>query len=266
MEFRSGQNPDQSTGGAPGRVAGQYSVLGCRVTADTASVDGMASVVLAALFFVAIHLGVSGTTLRDRVVGQMGPRGYMLAFSAASVVALIWLVWAYRDADYVPTWGQLEWWKPFAIALMLPAFLFVVIGLTTPNPTAVAQEALVDRPPQGVVRITRHPFLVGVAIWAFVHLVGNGDVASLVFFAAFAVVAVAGTVSIDAKRCRILGAARWDAFASRTSIVPFAAILAGRNTLALHELGWWRPAAGLAAYALMLGGHTHIVGVSPFPV
>jgi len=173
---------------------------------------------------------------------------------------------AYKAADYVPTWGQLEWWKPFMIALMLPAFLLVVIGLTTPNPTSVAQEGLVDRPPQGIVRITRHPFLTGVALWSGIHLIGNGDVASLLFFAALAIVAGAGTASIDAKRRRVLGAKAWNVFASRTSIVPFAAIAAGRNSLAWREMGWWRPAAGFAAYALMLGGHAHIIGVSPWPV
>ena len=226
----------------------------------------MASLLLAALFFIAIHLGVSGTTLRDRAVALLGLRGYMVAFSVASVAGIVWLINAYKAAPYVPTWGQLEWWKPFAIALMLPAFLLVVIGLTTPNPTAVAQEGLVDRPPQGIVRVTRHPFLIGVALWAGVHLIGNGDAASLLFFAALAIVATAGTVSIDAKRRRVLGARAWDAFASRTSIVPFGAILAGRNTLVGREFGWWRPLAGVAAYALMLGGHVHIIGVSPFPI
>jgi len=226
----------------------------------------MVSLTLAAMAFIAIHLGVSGTTLRDQVVSRIGLRGYMVAFSVASVAAIVWLVSAYNSAGYVPTWGQLEWWKPFAIALMLPAFLLVVIGLTTPNPTAVAQEGLVDRAPQGIVRITRHPFLVGVAIWAGVHLIGNGDAASLLFFAALAIVALAGTASIDAKRRRVLGGQAWDAFASRTSIVPFAAIAAGRNSLAMREIGWWRPAAGFVAYALMLGGHAHIIGVSPWPV
>ncbi len=225
----------------------------------------MISLTFAAMAFIGIHLGVSGTELRDRIVSRIGLRGYMIAFSVGSVAAIAWLVSAYTAAEYVPTWGQLEWWKPVAIVLMLPAFLLVVIGLTTPNPTAVAQEGLVDRPPQGIVRITRHPFLVGVALWAGVHLIGNGDVASLLFFAALAIVAVAGTVSIDAKRRRSLGASAWDVFASRTSIVPFAAVAAGRNSLAMHEIGWWRPAAGLVAYALMLGGHAHIVGVSPWP-
>ena len=225
----------------------------------------MTSLFLAALFFIGIHLGLSGTTLRDRLVSAIGLRSYMVVFSLGSVAGMIWLVAAYKAAAYVPTWGQLEWWKPFAVALMLPAFLLVVIGLTTPNPTSVAQEALVEQPPRGIVRITRHPFLIGVALWSGIHLIGNGDEASTLFFAALAVVAVAGTVSIDAKRRRTLGAAAWDRFASRTSIVPFAAIMAGRNQLMARELGWWRPASGVAAYALMLGGHAHLIGVSPFP-
>ena len=225
----------------------------------------MPSLALAALAFALIHLGVSGTTIRNRLVAAIGLRAYMVAFSVASVAAIIWLISAYRAAPYNPTWGQLEWWKPFAIALMLPAFLLVVIGLTTPNPTAVAQEGLVANPPRGIVRITRHPFLIGVGIWALVHLIGNGDVASLLFFASLAVVSFAGPASIDAKRRRALGDDAWDAFARRTSIIPFAAILSRRTTMDWAELGWWRPAAGLAAYAIMLGGHSHIIGISPFP-
>jgi uncharacterized membrane protein len=225
----------------------------------------MISLTLAALFFIAIHLGVSGTAARDALTARIGLRAYMIVFSVGSVAGMIWLVSAYKAADYVPTWGMLQWWKPFAIAIMLPAFLLVVVGVTTPNPTSVAQEALVEKPAQGIVRITRHPFLVGVSLWSFVHLVGNGDVASLLLFSSLLIVAAAGTVSIDAKRRRSLGGPAWDNFARTTSIVPFAAILSHRNRFIAGELGWWRPAAGLLAYALMLGGHAYIVGVSPWP-
>lgn len=224
----------------------------------------MISLTLAALAFIAIHLGVSGTTMRDAMVARIGLKAYMIVFSLASVGAMVWLVSAYQAADYVPTWGRLEWWKPFMIALMLPAFLLVVVGLATPNPTSVAGEALVAAAPRGIVRITRHPFLIGVGLWSGLHLVGNGDWASFLFFAALLVVSLAGTVSIDAKRRRALGDAAWDQFASRTSIVPFGAILARRNTVSWSEMGW-RPVAGLAVYAVMLGGHAHVVGVSPFP-
>jgi uncharacterized membrane protein len=225
----------------------------------------MASLVLAALFFAGIHLGVAGTRLRERVVGAIGNNAYRAAFSIASLIGLIWLIFAYRHAPYVPTWGIPEWWKPVAILLMLPAFLLVVIGLATPNPTSVGQEERIAQGAQGIVRVTRHPFLTGVALWAGVHLVANGDWASLIFFGAFAVVAGAGTVSIDAKRRRNLGDAAWQAFAARTSILPFVAILQGRNSFNANEIGLWRPLLGLAAYALMLGGHTHLIGVSPFP-
>jgi uncharacterized membrane protein len=222
------------------------------------------SLLLAAIFFAGIHLGVAGTTIRDRAITALGQSGYRVAFSIATVVGLAWLVMAYNRAPYVVTWGMLEWWKPFAIILMLPASLLVVIGLTTPNPTAVAQEDRLAQPPQGIVRVTRHPFLTGVGLWALVHLIGAGDVASLVFFAVWAVVALAGTVSIDKKLQRLFGAA-WEPFAAQTSIVPFAAIAAGRNRFRPGEIGAWRWAAAVVAYVLMLVGHADVIGVSPFP-
>ena len=222
------------------------------------------SLLLAGIFFAGIHLGIAGTTVRDRATAALGESAYMVAFSLASVVGLAWIVAAYNRAPYIATWGMLEWWKPFAIISMLPASLLVVIGLTTPNPTSVAQEGRLAQPPQGIVRVTRHPFLTGVGLWALVHLIGNGDVASLVFFATWAVVALAGTVSIDRKRRRLMGAA-WEPFAAQTSVVPFAAVAAGRNRFRLREIGAWRWGIAVVAYALMLGGHSHIIGVSPFP-
>ena len=224
----------------------------------------MLSLLLAAIFFAGIHLGVAGTAIRDRAIAALGQNGYRVAFSIATVVGLAWLVMAYNRAPYVVTWGMLEWWKPFAIILMLPASLLVVIGLTTPNPTAVAQENRLAQPPQGIVRITRHPFLTGVGLWALVHLIGDGDVASLVFFAVWAVVALAGTVSIDKKRRRLFGAV-WEPCAAQTSIVPFAAIAAGRNRFRPDEIGAWRWGAAVVVYVLMLVGHADVIGVSPFP-
>jgi uncharacterized membrane protein len=224
------------------------------------------SLTLAALFFIGIHLGIAGTLLRDRAIAILGESGYRASFAIATLIGLGWLVAAYNRAPYLLTWGMPEWWKPIAIILMLPAALLVVIGLTTPNPTAVAQEGRVGQPPRGIVRVTRHPFLTGVGLWALVHLIANGDVASLLFFATWAIVALAGTVSIDAKRRRLLGAAAWEPFAGQTSIVPFAAIAARRNQFIAREIGLWRWAIAVLGYLLMLGGHAPIVGVSPFPV
>jgi uncharacterized membrane protein len=124
----------------------------------------MLSLLLAAIFSAGIHLGIAGTTMRDRVVVALGQNGYRVIFSIASVIGLAWLVMAYNRAPYVAMWGMLEWWKPFTIILVLPASLLVVIGLTTPNPTSVAQESRLAQPPQGIVRVTRHSFLTGVGL------------------------------------------------------------------------------------------------------
>lgn len=63
----------------------------------------MTSLVLAALAFTGLHLGVSGTRARDSMVAAIGLRSYMAAFSVASVATIVWLVSAYAAAAYVPT-------------------------------------------------------------------------------------------------------------------------------------------------------------------
>ena len=225
----------------------------------------MAMLALSALVFVGLHIGVAGSSLRDRLVGAVGNSAYTIGFSVASLISITWVVKAYQGAPYTPTWGMLDWWKPVAIVLMLPAFWLVVAGLTTPTPTAVGQDHLVDAPPNGIVRVTRHPFLVGVGLWGIIHLVGNGDAASLLFFATWVVVATAGPPSIDAKRRRSLGPDRWDRFAAQTSILPFGAVLGGRIHLRAADVLSWRLLASIVVYAVVLAGHSRWFGVSPFP-
>lgn len=44
--------------------------------------------------------------------------------------------------------------------------------------------------PTNLKRVLRHPFLWGVTLWAAAHLLVNGDLASLLLFASFAIFAV----------------------------------------------------------------------------
>jgi uncharacterized membrane protein len=151
--------------------------------------------------------------------------------------------------------------------LNLLAFLFAGVGLTTPNPTAVGGESQLDEsePARGILRITRHPFLCGVALWAFTHLIVNGDAASFVLFGSLLVLALIGPPSIDAKRHRTFGG-KWARFAAVTSNVPFVAIMEGRNVLRLEEVGLWRIGIGLIAFVLLLFCHQWLFGVAPFPI
>ena len=112
-------------------------------------------------------------------------------------------------------------------------------------------------------RITRHPFLWGVALWSAVHLLFNPEAANLLFFGTFVLVAVAGTFSIDAKRARLFGEG-WQRYAAQTSNVPFAAIVQGRNRFVLAELGWLKLAAAVAVFAALAWLHARFFGLPPF--
>ena len=47
----------------------------------------------------------------------------------------------------------------------------------------------------------------------------------------------------------------WPRFAAVTSHIPFVAIAQGRNRIRWREIGWLRPAIGLAAFFLVLLVH-----------
>jgi uncharacterized membrane protein len=229
----------------------------------------MINLAAAAIFFLAIHLLISGTSLRGKLTGAIGENVYMGLFSLASIGGIVWLCMAYNATNDIP--NRLYWVAPVGLVhsaplIMIIAFLFALIGLTTPNPTSVKAEGLLDKPDavKGMLRITRHPFLWAVILWSALHIGLNGDRASIIFFGTFLLLAALGTLSIDSKRKAALGD-KWKAFASQTSNLPFAAIIAGRNRLGLGELGWWRILLGLVAFGAVFYGHLYLFGVSPVP-
>ncbi|HEX6866643.1 MAG TPA: NnrU family protein, partial [Caulobacteraceae bacterium] len=225
----------------------------------------MTSLIAAALFFFLLHLLVSGTPLRAGLVRAMGENTYMGLFSLASLGGIVWLSMAYGAARGMGTtyWDAGEAGKHTAVAIQFVAFLFIVIGLATPNPTSVRQEAALEKADlvRGMLRITRHPFLWGVMIWAVGHLLANGDMPSIVLFGSLLLLAAFGTVSIDAKRKAAFGL-QWEAFAALTSNVPFAAIAAGRQKLVLAEIGWWRPLVAILVYVAVLYAHPIVFGTN----
>jgi uncharacterized membrane protein len=234
------------------------------------SLDGAAMITFfcAAAAFLALHLVVAGTRVRDGIVRTVGEGAYLGLFSLASVGGIAWLALSYNAAqasgDDRLVYNLGRGVRDLGIPVMLLAFALGVTGLMLPNPTSVKQEGAVARAPKGVLRITRHPFLWGVALWSAFHLAANGDEASVVLFGTLLILALAGTASIDAKRRAKLGDA-WAPFAVRTSNVPFAAILAGRNRFSAGETFDWRFFGSLAIFVAVLLGHARVIGVSPFP-
>ncbi|MES2712280.1 MAG: NnrU family protein [Pseudomonadota bacterium] len=220
----------------------------------------MLPLILAALLWVGVHVGVAGSSLRGVVVARIGENGFRIAFSIGSVVAIALLVSAWRAADPTKLWSAPDALRWVALLLMLPAFILFAGSVATRNPTALGGEGAA---PRGMIRITRHPMLWSFAIWAILHALVNGSASGLVFFGAFAVTALAGMPSIDAKLAA-RDPARFTALREATSIMPFGAIAAGRNRLEIGELVL-PVAIGVVAWAVLLALHHPVIGVSPFP-
>jgi uncharacterized membrane protein len=222
--------------------------------------DSMTQLALAALAFAATHF-VTSTPLRITLVEAIGEKAYLGAYSLVSFLTLGWMVWAYLRAPFMPLF-HIPGVKLWPLVVMPFAMILLAAGLISRNPSAVGQAGRLkaEEPARGILRVTRHPVMWAIALWALVHLVARGDVASGIFFGALAFVALAGTKLIDRRKDETLGE-DWKRFAAVTSNVPFTAIVEGRNRLALAEIGVKRVAAGLIAFAVLLLAHPYLFRV-----
>ncbi len=220
------------------------------------------SLVLAAVVWVLLHLGVSGTALRARIVDAIGAKLFRVVFSLASIAVIYWLASSYgRTGAARALWTSPHWLIVACMLLMLPAVLLLVGSVTVRNPTMVGgKHALATNDAErGILRVTRHPMLWAFAIWAAAHLVMVGTLGGAVFFGAFVVVALAGMPSLDAKIGK-RNSPGWATFVHATSNIPFASIVQGRNRLVFAEIGLWRIGVAVLAWFGLIALHPTLFG------
>jgi uncharacterized membrane protein len=205
--------------------------------------------VIATVAFIATHF-VTSTPLRPALVNAMGEWPYRGVYSLVAFVTLGWMVWAYASAPRELLWSGFPNTPYWAMPV---AFVLIACGYWR-NPTMVGADKLLksEDPARGMIRITRHPIMWGIMLWAGAHIVARGDLKSLVFFGGLLVVALVGTLSMDSRK---KANPDWPRFAAVTSHVPFVAIAQGRNRIVWREIGWLRPAIGLAAFFAVLLFH-----------
>ena len=225
--------------------------------------DPMAMLALACAAFVVTHF-VSSTPLRPALAGAIGEKGYLVVYTLVSFAMLGWMAWAYGRAPLTaPLFPGLRWLPLLALPLV---FALLTCGLFTRNPTLVGSEHLLRRPnaAHGILRVTRHPVMWALMLWAIVHILARGgDRKALLFFGTFVVVAGLGTILMDRRKADKMGT-DWAKFAAVTSNVPFVAILQGRNRFKGDEIGLHTPAIGVGLYALFFWAHPFIFRAYPY--
>jgi uncharacterized membrane protein len=223
--------------------------------------DPFTQLVVATAAFLLTHF-FSSTPLRPALISRIGEKGYRALYVLAAIATLGWMIYAYARAPLDPLWPGLR----LLPAIVMPiAFILIACGAFARNPTLVGADKLLKNanPARGIIRVTRHPIMWGIMLWAAAHLLARGDLKSLVFFGGLLALAALGTLALDARKAKTLGE-DWQRFAGITSHLPFVAILAKRNRLDWKEIGWRNPLLGIALYVVFLLAHAWLFGARPY--
>lgn len=217
----------------------------------------MTLLLAATALFLLTHF-VPSTPVRAVLVKALGEWPYRALYSLVALAALSWMIFAYNAAPRELLWLGLRF-VPFVV--MPFVFVLIACGFWR-NPTMVGAEKLLksEDPARGMIRITRHPLMWAIMLWAGAHLLARGDLKSAIFFGGFLLLAGLGTILMDSRK---KSHPDWARFAAVTSNFPFVAIAQGRNRIVWREIGWLRPATGLALFAAFFLGHTWLFGANP---
>lgn len=221
----------------------------------------MLELVAALSLFVALHSIPAVPAVRGRLIAAVGRPIYFGAYSVVSLLALGWVFYAALLVDYIPLWDVAPWQAHVTFLAAPIGLFFVLAGLLSVNPLSISVRQ--GNKPGAIVRITRHPVLVGFLFWSLGHVVPNGDLRSVILFGGFALFSLGGMAMTEKRARKRLGNA-WSAAAAKNATIPFAAILSGKTRLAVD--GPMLLAAvltGLTVWWLLAGGHAVLFGADP---
>ncbi len=143
--------------------------------------------ILGLVLFFGAHTLTTRRKARGQVVAAIGGEHvYKIVYSLASLIGLALIVWGfahYRATEWVQIWTPPTFLKHLNIALMLPAVILVVAAYIRGR----------------IYATVKHPMLAGVKLWAFGHLLANGDLGGIILFGSFLAWAVYDRISLKRR-------------------------------------------------------------------
>ncbi len=188
------------------------------------------------LVFAIAHSGLAA--LRPRGEKLIGPRLYRVLFAFVSLpLAVILIVYFFNHRyDGLQLWQVqgVPGVKPAVWILSAISFLFLYPATFNLLEIAAVQKPQVHLYETGIIRITRHPQMVGQVIWCIAHTLWIGTSFTLVTSIGLVLHHLFGVWHGD-RRLQARFGESFETIKSRTSIIPFLAILQKRQTLDLLE-------------------------------
>lgn len=202
--------------------------------------------------FAIAHSGLAA--LRPRAEKLVGARLYRVFFALVSIpFATVLIIYFFNHRyDGARLWNLQGTPGVLAIVWILSAISFLFLYPATFNLLEIAavQKPQVHLYETGIIRITRHPQMVGQIIWCIAHTLWLGTSFMIVTSAGLILHHLFGVWHGDRRLAQRYGAA-FEAAQARTSVIPFLAIWQGRQTLVWQE--FLRPAyAGVAVFVGLL--------------
>ncbi|AII44620.1 NnrU/NnuR membrane enzyme [Synechococcus sp. KORDI-100] len=211
------------------------------------------------LLFAVIHSG--GAALRSRAEALIGARAWRLIFATASIPSAVVVIGWFLAHRY----DGVRLWNLQGLPGMVPlvwlgtaiSFLFLYPATYNLLEIPAVLKPQVRLYAKGIIRISRHPQAIGQILWCMTHALWIGS--------SFMLVTCAGLIAHHLfavwhgdRRLRARFGDAFEDLRSSTSVVPFLAVLDGRQTLIWQE--FLRPAQlGIAvAVAVFWWAHRFI--------
>jgi uncharacterized membrane protein len=160
----------------------------------------MLILVIGLVLFLGGHsIAIASRPMRDRAAARLGEGPWKGLYSLVALAGLVLIVWGYGLArpDATFLYEPPIWIRHTVALLMLPAMIALAVSVL----------------PAGRLKaILKHPMLLSVKIWAFAHLIGNGDLASVLLFGGFLAWGVFERISLKRRNAPIArpGPVLWD--------------------------------------------------------
>ncbi len=214
----------------------------------------MIELIASIVVFILTHVIPAYGKLRQGLIERFGKRLYFILYSILSWSVIVWLGFAFIGAPYIELWGQPDWtrWVPL-LGMPIACILFIG-GLLASNPLSLAIGKRKFYPEQpGIIGLSHHPVMMAFALWALLHIVPNGDAASVLLFGLLMALSFYGPYALDKRKKQNLGEEEWQRLAASKGN------LSGSNG--------WVPGlfGGTAFYLLLIWGHEWVIGVLPLP-
>ena len=182
----------------------------------------MLVLIVGIVIFLGAHTFTTFRPARAAMIEKIGPNGYKAAYSVASFIGFVLIVWGfsrYRAEGLIPIWSPPLWASHLTILLMWFAFIAL---------------ACMNKAPGRIRGWLRHPMLVAIKIWALAHLLANGDAGGMLLFGSFLAWAVYDRIAV--KRRGDVGASRVPAFTRADAIALGAGTVAYVAMILLHPI------------------------------